>query len=115
MKKCELKEGDTIVMIGCGGLGHLGNIEFSPAPRPEANDLKAIQYAKAMKLRVIGIDISDSQLKNAKALGADLTYNSASYAGYADEIKQRTGGGAHAAVVLSASNAAYSTAPNVLR
>ncbi|KAJ5698171.1 hypothetical protein N7462_000176 [Penicillium macrosclerotiorum] len=75
----------------------------------------AIQYAKAFKLRVIGIDISDSQLTNAKALGAEFTYNSAFYAGYAEEIRQKTGGGVHAAVVLSASNAAYSTAPNILR
>jgi len=68
-----------------------------------------------LKLRVIGIDISDSQLRNAKPLGAELTYNVASYAGYAEEIKHKTGGGVHAAVVLSASNAAYSSAPDVLR
>lgn len=76
---------------------------------------KAIQYAKAMKLRVIGIDISDSQLESARALGADLTFNSVSNPSYAEEILQKTSGGAHAAVVLSASNAAYQSAPNVLR
>lgn len=68
-----------------------------------------------MKLRVIGIDISDSQLESAKSIGVELAYNSASYSGYAEEIIRKTGGGVHAAVVLSASNAAYTGAPNVLR
>ncbi|KAK4869548.1 hypothetical protein LT330_005930 [Penicillium expansum] len=98
VKKCGLNEGDWITIIGCGGLGHL-----------------AIQYAKALKLRVIGIDISDSQLESAKSLGADLTFNSASTLGYEKEILSQTDGGAHAAVVLSASNAAYQSAPSVLR
>ncbi|KAJ5515005.1 hypothetical protein N7463_004557 [Penicillium fimorum] len=98
VKKCGLQEGDWIAIIGCGGLGHL-----------------AIQYAKALKLRVIGIDISDSQLESAKSLGADLTFNSASTPGYKKELLSLTSGGAHAAVVLSASNAAYQSAPSVLR
>ncbi|KAJ5360454.1 hypothetical protein N7517_009645 [Penicillium concentricum] len=98
VKKCGLQEGDWIAIIGCGGLGHL-----------------AIQYAKALKLRVIGIDISDSQLESAKSLGADLTFNSSSTPGYEKELLTHTSGGAHAAVVLSASNAAYQSAPSVLR
>ncbi|CAG8126163.1 unnamed protein product [Penicillium salamii] len=97
VKKCGLQEGEWIAIIGCGGLGHL-----------------AIQYAKALKLRVIGIDISDSQLESAKSLGADLTFNSATNLGYQKEIFTKTGG-AHAAVVLSASNIAYRDAPSVLR
>lgn len=66
-------------------------------------------------MRVIGIDISDSQLESAKSLGADLTFNSASTPGYEKEILSQTSGGVHAAVVLSASNAAYQGAPSVLR
>lgn len=66
-------------------------------------------------MRVIGIDISDSQLESAKSLGSDLTFNSASTPGYEKEILSQTGGGVHAAVVLSASNAAYQGAPSVLR
>ncbi|CAI7565800.1 unnamed protein product [Penicillium bialowiezense] len=97
VKKCGLQEGDWIAIIGCGGLGHL-----------------AIQYAKALKLRVIGIDISDSQLESAKSLGADLTFNSATNLSYQKEIFAKTNG-AHAAVVLSASNIAYQNAPSVLR
>lgn len=68
-----------------------------------------------MKLRVIGIDISDSQLESVKSLGAELAYNSISYSGYAEEVIQNTSGGVHAAAVLSASNTAYMSAPNVLR
>ncbi|PYI09500.1 GroES-like protein [Aspergillus sclerotiicarbonarius CBS 121057] len=98
IKKCALQEGDWIAIIGCGGLGHL-----------------AIQYAKAMNLRVIAIDISTSQLESAASLGADLTFNSATTPDYQKEILTQTNGGAHAAVVLSASNAAYASAPTILR
>lgn len=67
-----------------------------------------------MKLRVIGIDISEAQLKSAKHIGADLTFNSASNPDYAAEIFRKSGG-AHAAIVLSASDAAYDSAPGLLR
>ncbi|KAL4876848.1 chaperonin 10-like protein [Aspergillus karnatakaensis] len=98
VKQCNLAQGQWLAVIGCGGLGHL-----------------AIQYAKAMGLKVIGIDISDAQLQSAVELGADATYNSGSDGSYAERIKELTGGGAHAAAVFSASNAAYASAPDVLR
>ncbi|PLB50102.1 GroES-like protein [Aspergillus steynii IBT 23096] len=98
VKQCNLKPGQWIAVIGCGGLGHL-----------------AIQYAKAMGIRVIGVDISDPQLESAKGLGADITYNSLSNPTYAEELKKITGGGAHAAAVFSASNAAYESTPSILR
>lgn len=75
---------------------------------------KAIQYAKARKLQVIGVDVSDAQLEDARLLGADLTFNSVSQPDYITDLFRETGG-AHAAVVLSASNAAYVSAPDVLR
>lgn len=74
----------------------------------------AIQYAKAMDLRVVGIDISESQLESAKQLGADLVFNPATNPSYVAELTEKTGG-VHAAIVLSASDAAYQTAPDVLR
>ncbi|KAL2784601.1 chaperonin 10-like protein [Aspergillus keveii] len=98
VKQCSLKTGQWLAVIGCGGLGHL-----------------AIQYAKALGLKVIGIDISDAQLESARELGADATYNSSSGADYVGKLTALTGGGAHAAAVSSASNAAYGSAPNVLR
>ncbi|OJJ08265.1 hypothetical protein ASPVEDRAFT_89494 [Aspergillus versicolor CBS 583.65] len=98
VKQCDLKPGQWLAVIGCGGLGHL-----------------AIQYAKSMGLKVIGIDISDAQLESARELGADITYNSHSDSDYIEKLTVLTNGGAHAATVFSASNAAYTTAPSVLR
>lgn len=80
-----------------------------------ANTSIAIQYAKAMGLRVAAIDISEAQLQSAKDLGAEATYNSKTNPQYAEELKSLTAGGVHAAAVFSASNAAYESAPNVLR
>lgn len=68
-----------------------------------------------MGLMVIGIDISDAQLESARELGADITYNSHSDSEYIEKLTVLTNGGAHAATVFSASNAAYTTAPSVLR
>ena len=68
-----------------------------------------------MGYRVIGIDISNAQLRSAKSLGADETYNIKSDPKYAAKIKVLTNGGAHAVVVFSAAKAAYDNAPNVLR
>jgi D-arabinose 1-dehydrogenase-like Zn-dependent alcohol dehydrogenase len=59
VEDCGLKPGQWIGIIGCGGLGHLG-----------------VGYAKAMGLRVIGIDIIDAQLEEAKKQGADHVFNS---------------------------------------
>lgn len=68
-----------------------------------------------MGLKVIGIDISDAQLESARELGADITYNSVSDAEFSRKLTALTDGGAHAAAVFSGSNAAYTTAPTVLR
>lgn len=76
---------------------------------------KAIQYAKAMGYRVIGIDISEAQLQSALELGAEAAFNSMTNPNYDAEIKQLTKGGCHAAAVFSASNKAYEDAPRVLR
>jgi D-arabinose 1-dehydrogenase-like Zn-dependent alcohol dehydrogenase len=113
---CELKAGDWLAVIGCGGLGQY-----------------AIQYAKAVSLskilryegranktqmgiKTVGLDINDSQLDVAKKIGADAVLNSMKNKDYLEEIKKLTGGkGCHAAAVYSASNAAYAGAPDVLR
>ncbi len=87
-----------MAVIGCGGLG-----------------LLAIQYAKAMGLLVVGVDINDGVLSAAKDAGAEHVYNSMSNKAYAQELKAVTGGGAHAAAVFSGSKAAYDGAPDVLQ
>jgi D-arabinose 1-dehydrogenase-like Zn-dependent alcohol dehydrogenase len=46
---CDLRSGEWIAMIGCGGLGQFG-----------------IQYAKAMGLKVVGLGMKDTVLSAAK-------------------------------------------------
>ena len=94
---CDLKPGQWIVIVGCGGLGQFG-----------------IKFAKAMGLNVIGIDINDEILQEAKETGADITLNSKT-ANFEAEIRKATNGGADAAVVYSAAQAAYDTAGKTLK
>ena len=58
LKETEVKPGETVVVSGIGGLGHL-----------------AVQYALAMGMKVIAVDINDDKLALAKSLGAMLTIN----------------------------------------
>ncbi|KAI1324881.1 hypothetical protein F5Y16DRAFT_411777 [Xylariaceae sp. FL0255] len=93
---CELQPGQWIAVIGCGGLGQY-----------------AMQYAKAMGHKVVGIDIKDDVLATVTKLGADAVFNSLKNKD--SEVKQITGKGVHAAAVFSASNIAYANALQVLR
>jgi len=95
---CELKPGQWVAVIGCGGLGHLG-----------------VQYAKAMGLKVIGLDISDIQLETATASGADYVFNSMTDKDYVKKILELTGGGVDAAVNFTASKKSYDDAPAIIR
>ena len=58
LKVTDTKPGDWVVVSGIGGLGHM-----------------AVQYAKAMGLNVLAVDVDDSKLELAKRLGAALTVN----------------------------------------
>lgn len=58
LKETEAKPGQWVAISGIGGLGHL-----------------AVQYAKAMGLRVAAIDIDEEKLQLARELGASLTVN----------------------------------------
>lgn len=58
LKVTDTKPGDWVAISGIGGLGHL-----------------AVQYAKAMGLNVIAVDIDDAKLDLATSLGAALTVN----------------------------------------
>lgn len=77
--------------------------------------VKAVQYAKAMGLKVVGLDISKSQLDAVMALGADHVVNTMDDPEYETTIKALTDGGCHAAAVFSSSNAAYDSSINTLR
>ncbi|MEG6507835.1 alcohol dehydrogenase AdhP [Methyloligella sp. 2.7D] len=58
LKVTDTKPDDWVVISGIGGLGHV-----------------AVQYAKAMGLNVLAVDIDDEKLELAKSLGATLAVN----------------------------------------
>ena len=95
LKETDTKPGDTVVISGVGGLGHL-----------------AVQYAKAMGRHVIAVDIADDKLKLAKDIGADMTINAATQ----DPVKevQQAVGGADGVLVAAVSRSAFSQALGML-
>jgi len=95
---CDLKPGQWFGVVGAGGLGQF-----------------AVQYAKAMGLKVVAIDIQDGSLEVCKTLGADAVFNSKTNPNYVEELKELTNGGVHAAAVFSAAKAAYTSTPPILR
>jgi propanol-preferring alcohol dehydrogenase len=58
LKVTDTRPGDWVVISGIGGLGHM-----------------AVQYAKAMGLNVLAVDVDDAKLALASRLGAALTVN----------------------------------------
>jgi propanol-preferring alcohol dehydrogenase len=58
LKSTDTRPGDWVVVSGIGGLGHM-----------------AVQYAKAMGLNVVAVDISEAKLQLARTLGASLAVN----------------------------------------
>ncbi|EPE04496.1 alcohol dehydrogenase [Ophiostoma piceae UAMH 11346] len=96
---CNATPGQWFAVVGCGGLGQL-----------------ATQYATAMGLRVIGIDVADANLEETRKQGAEHVFNSRTSAGsYIDEIKKITGGGVHHVAVYTNAQPAFVNAPKVLR
>jgi propanol-preferring alcohol dehydrogenase len=89
IKETKAKPGEWVAISGVGGLGHL-----------------AIQYAKAMGLKVCAVDIDDGKLAHAKRLGADLVFN-AKAGDPAEALKKETGGGAHGVLITAPSLPAF--------
>lgn len=89
LKEAEVRPGQWIAISGIGGLGHL-----------------AVQYAKAMGLHVVALDVSDDKLALARTLGADVCIDCSSD-GAAEEVVSSTGGGAHGVLVTAVSPAAF--------
>ena len=70
LKETEASPGEFVTIIGAGGgLGHL-----------------AIQYAVAMGLRVIAMDVGDLKLKYCASLGAEFTVDASSPTAVAEVI-----------------------------
>lgn len=97
LKETEAKPGEWVAISGIGGLGHV-----------------AIQYAKAMGLKVVAIDISADKLDMARDLGAELCVNALDD-NAVDQVIAATGGGAHGVLVTAVSPAAFAQAIKMTR
>ena len=96
LKRTEVRPGQWVVISGIGGLGHI-----------------AVQYAVAMGMRVIAVDVADDKLALAKKHGAELTVN-AFAVDPAEEIQSKTGG-AHGVLVTAVHPAAFRQAIDMTR
>ena len=91
LKVTDTKPGDWVVISGIGGLGHM-----------------AVQYARAMGLNVIAVDVDDAKLELATKLGASLGVN-ARKADPAAFVKKEVGG-ARGVLVTAVSPKAFEQA-----
>ena len=95
LKQARISRGQRLAVFGIGGLGHIG-----------------VQIGKALGAEVIAVDVSEEKLRLAQSLGAARTFHAAS----ADVAKGlRDIGGVHAALVTSATKAAYDAAFHCVR
>jgi propanol-preferring alcohol dehydrogenase len=97
LKETEARPGEWVVISGVGGLGHV-----------------AIQYAKAMGLKVAAVDIAEDKLELARSTGADFAVNALSDTAV-EKVKAATGGGAHGVLVTAVSTAAFAQALKMVR
>ncbi|MEY9127938.1 propanol-preferring alcohol dehydrogenase [Bradyrhizobium yuanmingense] len=97
LKETEAKPGEWVVISGIGGLGHV-----------------AIQYAKAMGLKVAAVDIAEDKLELARETGADLAVNALAD-GAVEKVLTASGGGAHGVLVTAVSTAAFAQALKMVR
>ncbi len=97
LKETDARPGEWVVISGIGGLGQV-----------------AVQYAKAMGLKVVALDIAEDKLKLARAAGADHAVNALS-ADAVDSVLRATAGGAHGVLVTAVSTAAFAQALKMVR
>ncbi len=97
LKETEARPGEWVVISGVGGLGHV-----------------AIQYAKAMGLKVVGVDIAPDKLELALKAGADHAVNALNKDAVEDVLSV-TGGGAHGVLVTAVSTPAFAQALRMVR
>ncbi len=96
LKMLDCKPGDWVAVSGIGGLGHM-----------------ALQYAKAMGMRTIAVDIAEDKLALARELGVDAAID----ASKEDPIRRIASdiGGAHGVLVTAVSTGAFEQALGMLR
>lgn len=98
LKASEVKPGEWVLISGVGGLGHI-----------------AVQYAVAMGMRVVAVDLSDDKAALALRHGAEHAINARTEPDVAARIAEVTGGGAHGALVTAVAGAAFPQAVGGLR
>jgi propanol-preferring alcohol dehydrogenase len=96
LKETETRPGEWVVISGVGGLGHV-----------------AIQYARAMGLRVAAIDLGPEKMALARKLGAEITVD-AKTQDPPTEIQKQIGG-AQGVLVTAVSTIAFKQAIGMLR
>ena len=96
LKRTGVRPGQWVTVIGIGGLGHI-----------------AVQYARAMGMRVAAVDVSDEKLALAKSYGAEILVN-ARDSDPGTAIKSAIGG-SHGAVVTAVSATAFEQSVAVVR
>lgn len=91
------RPGQWLLVSGIGGLGHL-----------------ALQYAQAMGLRTLALDVSAAKLELAHSLGAEAAIDAAS-PDAVQAVLDLTGGGAHGVLVTAVAPPAFSQAVRMVR
>ncbi|WP_151549639.1 MULTISPECIES: zinc-dependent alcohol dehydrogenase [Corynebacterium] len=97
LKETETRPGQFVVISGVGGLGHI-----------------AVQYAVAMGMRVIAVDIAEDKLELATKHGAEFTVN-ARETDPGEAVLDYTKGGAHGVLVTAVHEAAFGQAIHMAR
>lgn len=97
LKETEVRPGEWVAISGVGGLGHV-----------------AIQYAKAMGLHVVAVDVSAKKLDLASRLGADIVVDCTRDDPVAS-VRRATAGGVHGALVTAVSVPAFRQAIGMVR
>lgn len=97
IKETEARPGEWIAISGIGGLGHV-----------------AVQYARAMGLHVVALDVSEEKLALARSLGAELAVD-ASRPDAIERVIAKTNGGAHGVLVTAVSRRAFTQALSLAR
>ena len=96
LKETETRPGEWVVISGIGGLGHV-----------------AIQYARAMGLRVAAVDLGPEKMALARKLGAEIAIDAKTQDPAAEIQKQI--GGAQGVLVTAVSTTAFKQAIGMLR
>lgn len=98
VNRANVKPGDSVVVLGCGGVG-----------------INLVQVASAVGGSVIAVDISAEKLGWAKKLGADVTINPSEDEKWTKTVRKMTGGGADIAIEAIGNPTTIETAFNSLR